>query len=51
MVLGDDCRTQTCIVVTIYISLKDLREKEVNPWLCVYCLWIIVPICYDYRGH
>lgn len=42
MVLWDDYFTQTYIVVIIYISLNDFREKEVNTWLRIYCLWIIV---------
>lgn len=32
--------SQTYIVVIIYIRLNDFREKEVNTWLRIYCLWI-----------
>lgn len=32
--------TQTYIVAIIYITLNDVREKELNTWLRVYCLWI-----------
>jgi len=37
--------TQTYIVIIIYISLNNFREKEINTWLHIYCLLIIVSSC------
>lgn len=43
--------THTYIVVIIYISLNDFREK-VTTCLCItVCGSLFVLVCYDYRHH